>query len=269
MEHCIKVEPGVEIFVLDLNPTAQKTILLIHGWPGNHNLFEYQYEELTGRGYRVIGIDIRGFGQSSKPLHGYDYNRLADDVRGVIDALHLRNITLLGHSTGGAIALRYMCRHHGYGVAKLVLCAAAAPSLVRRAGFPYGLDPNVVTDMIDAAYDDRPLMLFNFGKQFFHQPVSAPFSQWIFDLGLVAASWSTIAVMRTWLAESLFEDMCSISVPTLIMHGCFDQVVPFDLGVIQHQCIKGSCFVPFEESGHGLFYEERTRFNNTLANFIC
>lgn len=106
MGYYIKVESNVKIYVEDISPRGKNTILFIHGWPGDHNLFEYQFDQLPKRGYRCIGIDIRGFGKSDKPYKGYDYNRLADDIRCVIDVLELKNITLAGHSTGGAIAIR-------------------------------------------------------------------------------------------------------------------------------------------------------------------
>jgi non-heme chloroperoxidase len=112
----VEVEPNVKIFVEDLNPEGKKTILFLHGWPGSHKLFEYQFNQLPKMGYRCIGIDTRGFGNSDKPWGIYDYNRLADDVRYVVESLKLQNLTLAGHSTGGAVAIRYMARHNGYGV---------------------------------------------------------------------------------------------------------------------------------------------------------
>ena len=115
MGYYIKVESNVKIYVEDLNPRGNNAILFLHGWPGNHNLFEYQFNQLPKMGYRCIGIDTRGFGKSDKPYTGYDYNRLSDDVRCVVDELELRDFTLAGHSTGGAIAIRYMARHRGYG----------------------------------------------------------------------------------------------------------------------------------------------------------
>ena len=98
-------------------------------------------------GFR-IGIDTRGFGNSSKPSYGYDYNTLSDDVRCVVEALGLHDFTLAGHSTGGAIAVRYMGRHMGFGVSRLVLIAAAAPSLIQRPNFPYGISKERVLQII-------------------------------------------------------------------------------------------------------------------------
>lgn len=268
MEYWIRVEPSVKIYVNDINPLGRKPILFIHGWPANHKMFEYQFNQLSLLGYRCIGMDMRGFGNSDKPWGSYDYNRLADDVRCVVEALKLQNLTLAGHSTGGAVAIRYMARHNGYGVSKLALFAAAAPSLIQRPYFPYGLKEEDVNKIIQTTYIDRPNMLSDFGKTFFYQKVSEPFSDWFFQLGLQAASWSTIAVANAWLAEELFYDLARIHVPTLILHGIHDEVCLFPLAIAQNRGIKNSKLIPFENSGHGLFYDERDKFNSELSLFI-
>ena len=126
---------------------CKETIVFLHGWPGSHKLFEYQFDYLSQKGYRCIGLDQRGFGKSDKPAYGYDYNTLADDVKAVVNQLDLKGFTLLGHSTGGAIAIRYMARHNGCGVSKLALCAAAAPSLIKRPDFHYGLNKSNVDNI--------------------------------------------------------------------------------------------------------------------------
>lgn len=268
MGYYVGVEENVKIYIEDINPDCNKAILFLHGWPGSHELFEYQFDVLPRFGYRCIGIDTRGFGASDKPWNGYDYSRLADDVRGVIDTLQLRNITLVGHSTGGGIAVKYMSRHNGYGVSKLVLCAAAAPSLIKRTNFPYGIDREVVDQIIEGTYTDRPKMLKGFGDIFFHKHITEALSDWFFKLGLQAAGWSTAAIANTWLKEVLFTDLEKINVPTLIIHGIYDKVVPFSLGEIQEQYIKGSRLVPFVDSGHASFYDEKDKFNEILTEFV-
>ena len=267
MSYSIAVEPNVRVYVEDLNPTGNPTIFFIHGWPGNHNLFEYQFNQLPKLGYRCVAMDIRGFGLSDRPWSGYDYNRLADDVRAVIDALQLRNITLLGHSTGGAIAVRYMARHGGYAVSKLVLAAAAAPSVIQRPYFPYGQTEKAITDIIQGTYTDRPSMLRNFGNTIFYHPVTQAFSDWLFQLGLQAASWSTAAIAYTWINEVLFDDLKAIRVPTLILHGVNDQVCLFPLALAQRDLIPNAKLVPFEECGHFLFYDQLEKFNQELIDF--
>lgn len=268
MGYYITVEPEVYIYVEDLNPTGKNTILFIHGWPGNHNLFEYQFNQLPKLGYRCIGLDIRGFGRSARPWSGYDYDRLSDDVRGVVDALKLENFTLGGHSTGGAIAIRYMARHQGHGVSKLALFAAAAPSLIQRPYFPYGLPEQAVLDIIQGTYKDRPLMLQNFGNIIFERYVTPALSEWIFDLGLEAASWATAAIAETWIKEEgLFEDLTKIKVPTLILHGMEDQVCLYPLALAQEKAIPDAKLVSFPACGHFLFYDQMEMFNRELIDF--
>ncbi|GFP74578.1 alpha/beta fold hydrolase [Clostridium fungisolvens] len=268
MGYYVKTDDDVKIYVEDINPKCDKTILFIHGWPANHNLFEYQFDELPKLGYRCIGIDIRGFGKSDKPAEGYDYDRLADDVRCVVNAIKLKNFTLGGHSVGGAIAIKYMSRHKGYGVSKLALFAAAAPSLTRRPEFPAGISKEDVTALIEQTYVDRPKMLRTFGEMFFFQNITKPFSQWFFNLGLEASGIATAAVATSFRDEELFSDIKKIEVPTLILHGIHDKVCLFPLAVALSQGIKDSKLVPFENSGHGLFYEEKDKFNKELIKFI-
>lgn len=258
----------VHIYVEDLYPEGDKTILFLHGWPGSHRLFEYQFDKLPQLGYRCIGLDTRGFGNSDKPFDGYDYDTLSDDVRGVVEALGLSSFILAGHSTGGAIAARYMGRHMGYGVTKLVLIAAAVPSLIQRPDFPYGLDKERVLEIISGTYEDRPQMLRNFGDIFFFQHTSQAFSDWFFQIGLQAAGWATAAIAKTWLDEVLFSDLEAIEVPTLIIHGIHDKVVPFQLAEVQRRMIRNSVLVPLNFSGHGSFYDQKDEFNDILVKFI-
>ena len=268
MGYYVRVETDVKIYVEDVNPESDKVILFIHGWPANHNLFEYQFNQLPKMGYRCIGIDLRGFGNSDKPLKGYSYDRLADDIRYVVEKLNLQDFTLAGHSVGGAIAIRYMARHNGYGVSKLALFAAAAPSFVRRSDFPYGLLKEDVNKIITETYNDRPKMLQDFGNQFFFQNITEAFSDWFFQLGLQAAGWSTAEVATSLRDETLFHDLKKIKVPTLILHGVHDKVCHFPLATTQKHEIKNSRLIPFENSGHGLFWEEQDKFNKELVQFI-
>ncbi|MDF2700315.1 MAG: alpha/beta superfamily hydrolase [Haloplasmataceae bacterium] len=268
MNYWIEVEPNVKIFVNVLNPEGRKTILFLHGWPLSQKAFEYQYNILPSMGYRCIGIDTRGFGNSDKPWENYDYNRLADDIKIVIDSLKLQDVTLVGHSTGGAIAVRYMSRYNGWGVSKLVLIAAAAPSLIQRPYFPYGLTKEAVIDIINGTYKDRPKMLSDFCNIFLFKFSSIPLQNWFFQMGLEAASWATIAIAMNWINdEGLFSDLGKINVPTLILHGVQDKVCLFPL-IAQNQAIKNSKLVAFELGGHGVFYEEFEKVNQEIIQFV-
>lgn len=268
MGYYVKVEKGVNIFVEDINSTSNKTILFIHGWPANHRMFEYQFNQLPAMGYRCIAIDIRGFGKSSKPWSGYTYDRLADDIRVIIDTLGLEDITLAGHSMGGAISIRYMARYNGYKVSKLALIGAAAPVFTRRLDFPYGKTVEEVDKLIEETYTDRPKMLSDFGDIFFARYLSKSFIDWFHDLGLAASGNATAKCLVSLRDEDLRNDLRHINVPTAILHGKQDKVCSYDFAELMHRSIKNSILIPFEYSGHGLFYCEMDKFNEELVKFI-
>ena len=268
MEYYVRVQPDVKIYVEEINPMGRKTILFIHGWPLSHKAYEYQFTQLSKLGYRCIGMDTRGFGNSDKPWSGYSYNRLAEDVRCVVESLKLYDFTLAGHSMGGATVIRYMSRYNGHGVSKLALFGAAAPSLTKRPDFPYGLPKEDVTKLIQETYDDRPKMLEQIKDIFFFQHITEPLSDCFLQMALQAAVWSTAACAATFRDESLFSDLGKIHVPTLILHGINDKVCLFPLAIAQKQGISNSKLVPFANSGHALFWEERDKFNKELAQFI-
>lgn len=259
MGYFVTVEQGVKVYVEDVNPEGKKTILFIHGWPLNHNQFEYQFNVLPAMGYRCIAIDWRGYGNSDKPISGYNFDRLADDVHAVISTLQLKDFTLAGHSTGGAISIRYMARYQGYGVSKLVLIDAQSPSSVQE---------EVANTFITDTLNDRPKMLRGLTDVFFFQYITVPLSDWFFQLGLQAAGWSTAAVMMSLRDENVYNDLGKILVPTLIIHGIHDKVVPFNKAQETNKLIRNSQLVPFQYSGHAPFYEERDKFNQLLIQFI-
>ncbi|OJT58828.1 esterase [Bacillus licheniformis] len=259
MGYFIEAEPSVNLYVEDINPQSGKAIVFLHGWPLSHLQFEYQFDDLSRKGYRCIGIDWRGFGRSDKPATGYNYNRLADDIRAVVEALQLNNFTLAGHSTGGAIALRYMSRYRGAGVSKLVLIDAAAP---------VGFTEETAAKLLQQASNDRPKMMREVTDTFFFQYITQPFSDWFFQLGLQAAGWSTKAVIEMLRDEKLYDDPEKVAAPALIIHGIQDKVIPFAQAKELSRKIRNSYLVPFQYSGHGPFWEERKMFNRILTQFI-
>ncbi|AGK55833.1 alpha/beta fold hydrolase [Bacillus sp. 1NLA3E] len=259
MGYFIQVEQEVNIYVEDIHPNGAKTILFIHGWPLNHQLFEYQFNSLPNMGYRCIAIDIRGFGKSDKPWGDYSYDRISDDILAVIQTLQLQNITLVGHSMGGAISIRYIARHNGFGVAKLVLVDAAAPT---------GFTKETAHSLLAEATHDRPKMLRGVGDIFFFQYINSPFSEYFFHMGLQAAGWSTIKTIISLRDETVLPDLGKINQPTLIIHGIHDKVIPFSYAHTVNQGIRNSKLVSFKYSGHGPFWEERNKFNKELTQFI-
>ncbi|UOY93160.1 alpha/beta hydrolase [Ectobacillus sp. JY-23] len=262
-----QTEHIVNIFVEDIGPRDGKVILFLHGWPVNHKMFEYQYNELPKHGYRCIGVDLRGFGKSDRPWSGYSYNRLADDIRSIVETLQLKAFVLVGFSMGGAIAVRYMARHSGHQVAKLALLGAAAPAFTQRPGYPYGLTKDAVDKLIEDTYQNRPSMLQSFGDIFFERYITEAFKSWFFQLGLEASGHGTIQCAVSLRDEDLRADLSAVHVPTVICHGIHDKICPFVLAEIMHAGIKNSHLIPFQESGHGLFYCEREKLNRELLRF--
>lgn len=259
MGYFVTVEPGVNLYVEDINRGGDNTVVFLHGWPLSHKQFEYQFNVLPAMGYRCIGIDWRGFGNSDKPIGDYTFNKLADDIRRIVASLQLNNFTLVGHSTGGAIAIRYMSRHNNFGVSKLILIDAAAPT-----GFTTETANNFLKDVLN----DRPKMIQNVIDSFFFQYITKSFSNWFLQMGLQAASWSTTAIITTLRDEQLYADLPKIYVPTLIIHGIHDKVIPFSQAETLNEKISNSRLVPFQYSGHGPSWEEHDKFNQLLTQFI-
>lgn len=268
MKYYIKVEKNVRVFVEDINPDSQNTILFIHGWPLNHNMYEYIVENFASKGYRCIAMDLRGYGKSDKPYTGYDYDRMANDIRHVIEALKLNNITLMGHSMGGAISTRYMSKYSGYGVSKFCLLSAAVPKWVQNENWPYGYTKEQVDTLIDNFRNDRPKSIRDTSESFFYQFTSQGILDWFFDMCLEAAGWSTVNSLFALRDEELFNDLGNIDVPTLILHGTHDKVCPYSFAQYMSQHIQNSTLVPLTEGGHGAFYECRNEINEELEKFI-
>ncbi|CAM5798236.1 MULTISPECIES: alpha/beta fold hydrolase [Brevibacillus] len=269
MGYYVAVEQNVNLYVEDLDPGNGKPVLFIHGWPVNHKMYEYQFNQLPQMGYRCIGVDLRGFGKSDRPWRGYSYDRLADDIRVVIDTLELENITLAGFSMGGAIAIRYMARYGADKVSKLALFAAAAPLFTRRPDYPYGMTKEQVNSLIQATYTDRPKMLNDFGDMFFASYVTEGIKDWMHGLGMEASGHATAMCAVSLRDEDLRRDLSAVSVPTAIFHGVQDKVCPYPFAEFMHAGIQGSELVPFLYSGHGLFYDELEKFNRELVSFLA
>lgn len=266
LSHYIKVEKGVTLFVEDLGKGTP--VVCIHGWPINQKMYEYQMNHLIVNGYRYIGIDLRGFGKSDHPLEGYTYDRMADDIRVVINKLKLKNITLVGFSMGGAICIRYMSKHKGYKVSKCILAGAAAPSYTKRQNYPYGATKEETTLLIQNILNDRPKTIEEFGMKFFYSPISDSFRRWFNGLGLEASSHGTAYSAMSLRDEDVRKDLEKVLAPTAIFHGVQDQICPFDFAVQMNKGIKDSKLIRFEKSGHGLFYDELDKFNNEMIKFI-
>lgn len=264
----IQIEPDLQLCVTDLNPKGDKTVVFLHGWPFTRDIFEYQLNVLPRHGIRCVSIDLRGFGDSGKPWGGYSYNRMADDIHKVLNLMNLRNVTLFGCSMGGAVCVRYLTRHGYARVGRLVLCGAACPSFVERPGYPYGKTVAEVEAMIAACCHDRPKAIAEFGKTCFHSKVSEEFSCWASSLCHKSCCHSMSKSLECLRDEDFRDEVFGIHVPTAIFHGLHDKVCPFIFASLLHESIRGSSVVPFEHSGHALFFDEREKCNTALLDFL-
>ena len=261
---------GTKLAVYDWNPAGEKTVLLIHGWPLSHQIYEYQLQPLLASGYRVVAMDLRGFGASDAPAWGYTYDQMAADIYCVICRLQLQNFALVGFSMGGAIALRYMRLFNGFGVDQLVLLAAAAPSWTKRPGFPYGMSREYVDRLINQAATDRPQLAWTFShEQLFASPHSEAVKDWFEQIALSASGLATVQCAIALRDEDGRPDLAAVKVPTAIIHGAKDVVVSTDLARAQQQGIAGSRLYTLENSGHGVMYDELRRFNELFLAVLA
>lgn len=216
----VRSNDGTRIAVYEFNKGCPKTVFLVHGWPLSHKIYEYQIELLTKCGYHVVAVDLRGFGQSDAPACGYEYDQMAADIYHVVKAMGLKKFVLTGFSMGGAIVLRYMRLFCGYGVEKLILLAAAAPSWTQREGYPYGLCRKYVDSLIHLAETDRPQLAYNFShEQLFATPHREPVKQWFQDISLSASGIGTVRTAVSLRDEDGRSDLPCVHVPTWIIHG--------------------------------------------------
>jgi len=263
----IEVEPNVRLHITDAG--EGRPIVLIHGWPLSDEMYEYQYNDLINRNFRVIGITLRGFGKSDKPYGKYNYDIHALDIKKILSKLDIKDAVLVGFSMGGAIAIRYVSKDKGTHVSRLALCGAAAPSWTQRKDFPYNLPKSAVDDLIELNYKDRPKLLSNFAKIFSATETSLNegIGNWLNGICLSASSYATAQCLVALRDTDLRSDMVKIKIPTVIMHGKKDKICSFDLAEQMKIRISDSRIVTFEKSGHSMFLEETKKFNAELIKF--
>ena len=229
--------------------------------------------ELPDLGLRCIAYDRRGFGASDKPMDGYDYDTLADDLAAVLEKLDLRDVTLAGHSMGGGEVVRYFSRHGGKRVSKAVLISAVTPCLARSKENPAGVDAAVFDDMAAKLKADRPNFLATFLKQVFgagmlNLSVSTAFLDWVRGLALQASPQATLACLRSFSLTDFRAEMAKVNVPALIIHGDADKTVPIAAtGQEAARLIPNARFALYSGAPHGLFFTAKERLNRGSRGF--
>lgn len=249
-------------------------VVFIHGWPLDHQMWEYQLTELPQQGLRCIAYDRRGFGKSSKPFDGYTYDMFADDLKAVLDELNLQNVTLVGFSMGAGEIARYMSRHNGVRVAKVVLVSGVTPYLLKTDDNPDGVDKSTFDGMIDNLKKDRADFLQTFAKMFYgvsmlSKPVSQAMLDGDFARAYAASPKATIDCARAFSETDFRSDVQGIRVPTLIIHGDDDKTVPIESSGEQTAALMmNATYKIYDGAPHGLFYTERAMLNQDLLSFI-
>lgn len=269
----VEVEPEIRLYYEDWG--SGPPVVFIHGWPLSHEMWEYQLNTLPAQGVRCIAYDRRGFGQSDKPYAGYDYDTLARDLHALLEKLDLRGVTLVGYSMGGGEVVRYLRRHGNAGrINKAVLVSSVVPYMLQTDDNPKGLPRAQFDGFIAKLEEDRPAFLEDFGKLFYgvgvlKKPVSQALLDWTQQLALRASPIATRACVRAFSETDFRPDLAALNVPTLVVHGDADKVVP--IGVTSQQVKERVPRVQlevYEGAPHATFYAERERLNRDLIAFV-
>jgi non-heme chloroperoxidase len=264
----IEVEKNVNLHVTDIG--EGDPVVLIHGWPLSDAMFEYQYAALVKNGCRAIGITLRGFGQSDKPYGKYNYDVFADDIKVILEDLQIENAVLCGFSFGGATVIRFASKYKNAHISKLALFGAAAPCEVRRDDFPYGLPIEVLDSLIELNSVNRPKLIEEFGKLFAASETALPknISDWLTRIQFQSTQYTMEQGLYMIRDSDLRSDLPKIKIATAIFHGKLDKLCPFELAEQLHNGVANSKLIVFENSGHALFLEETSKFNDELVKFI-
>ena len=253
---------------------AGKPVILMSGWPLSADSWDDQALVLAGSGYRVIAYDRRGFGRSSQPFGGYDYDTLADDLATVIQQTGAQDAVLVGFSMGGGEVARYMSRHGGRSVVKAALVASVVPCMLKSESNPLGTEQAVFDAMAQHIRDDRAHFFAGFFKEFFgvgmlSRPVSTELIDWARGQAMQASLRATLECAKSFSSTDFRGDLQAFRVPTLIIHGSADKTVP--IGASAHAAQAGiaqSLLVEYEGAPHGLFATHKDRLSEDLLAFV-
>ena len=262
----------VNIFYEDWGQGAP--VVLIHGWPLDHTMWEHQAMALAQAGYRVIAYDRRGFGRSSRPWDGYDYDTLAADLSALLTELDLTGVTLVGFSMGGGEIARYIGNFGQDRLARVAFVSAVTPYMLQTGDNPDGVPQKVFDGMHKGIKEDRFAFLESFAKDFYGQSlISHPVSQavlgWNQTVTTLAAPNATADCVTSFSGTDFRDDLKKITVPTLVIHGDKDQTVPFAVsGERTAKMVAGAELKVYEGEPHGLFFTAKDRLTKDLLAFV-
>lgn len=260
---------SIELFYEDIG--YGPPVVLLHGWPFDHTMWEEQAFALASGGCRVITYDRRGFGKSAKPADGYSFNRFVDDLKILLDALDLHDVTLVGFSMGAGEVVRYMSRHLGQRVTRFALVSAITPSLIKCKDNPEGADEAKFDDMFTRIRADRFAFIEQFVTQMLDGSSANPTTaDWIKSLAEPASRIAMLSCVRAFAETDFTGDMAAaINLPSLVIHGAEDRVAPFAAnGRRTSDLLPGSIFRPYEGAGHGLFATHGAMLSEDLLGLV-
>ena len=254
---------------------AGKPVVLIHGWPLSGRSWENQVPALIDAGYRVISYDRRGFGDSSQPWDGYDYDTFAKDLDVLLTELDLTDVTLVGFSMGGGEVARYIATYGAARIAKAVFAAAVPPFLGKTDDNPEGaLDEAGIQGFLDGVKTDRIKFLDDFATGFFSAgdtlTVSEQQRQYAVAIAAFASPKGTADCITAFGTTDFRDDLAKVDVPTLVIHGDSDGVVPFEAsGKRTAESIKGAELHLIKGGPHGINASHAAEFNAALIGFLA
>ncbi len=251
-----------------------KPVIFIHGWPLNHEMWEYQLNELPKHQIRCIAYDRRGFGKSERPWEGYDYDTMADDLNELIKQLNLAQVILVGFSMGGGEIARYIGKYGNEKIEKVIFISSVTPFRLKTEDNPEGTEKEKFQETINALLSDRPAFLEDFAKRFYgvnliNQPVSKSVLDWNQTQCLNSSSKATTECVLAFSETDFRDDLKKITVPVLIIHGNDDNIVPINVsGDKTAALLPNAKYIIYEDAPHGLFITEKEKLNTDLINFI-
>lgn len=253
---------------------AGKPVVLIHGWPLSGRMWEKQVPALIEAGYRVITYDRRGFGASSKPWHGYDYDTLTRDLERLMTKLDLRDAALVGYSMGGGEVARYPAAYGTSRVSRVAFLGSIAPALLKHESNPEGIDVSVFDGMRAAIKADRPAFLTQFLANFYNldvllgKRISEEAVRLSWNIASQASPKGTYDLVGAW-GTDFRNDLRRFELPALIVHGDSDRIVPHEIsGKRTHEMIKGSRKVTIAGGPHGFNWTHADELNAALLEFL-
>jgi non-heme chloroperoxidase len=251
-----------------------KPVVLIHGWPLSGASWEKQVTALLAGGHRVITYDRRGFGRSSQPSIGYEYDTFAEDLNKLLTALDLRDVALVGFSMGGGEVARYLGAHGSDRVRKAVFISSVPPFLIKTADNPAGVDGTVFDGIKQAITADRLAFLSEFLRNFYNVDVlggkliSEQVVQQSWNVAAGASAKGSLDSVTAWYTD-FRKDLPKIDVPTLVIHGDADRIVPIAAsGELTAKAVKGARKVVIQGGPHGLTWTHADQVNKELLAFL-